>query len=172
MIKTKLYCHCRYIFVLKMRQFYIVATAYSEKVIPTYQHPHRYKSISNWACGNIGINTVHRNPHNWKLYCKIVPCMHPTSCPNNSGMAIGHNHISAVVADGLVLFCAMSSADIMFDGCRYCFRTKLVLSHTTKCNRIECSWVTITTPGWVLMAWLYLAPCYQRQSWWRRHARF
>ena len=58
----------------------------------------------------------------------------------------------AVVADGLVLFCAVSSADIMFDGCRYCFRTKLVLSYTTKCNRIECSWVTITTPGWVLMA--------------------
>ena len=148
-----------------MRQFYIVATAYSEYVIPTYQHPHRYKSISNWACGNIGMNTVHRNPHNWKLYCEIVPCMHPTSCPNNSAMAIGHNHISAVVADGLVLFCAMSSADIMFDGCRYCFRTKLVLSHTTKCNRIECSWVTITTPGCVLMAWLYLAPCYQRRSW-------
>ena len=38
-------------------------------------------------------------------------------------------------------------------------------SHTTKCNRIECSWVTINTPGWVLMAWLYLAPRYQRRSW-------
>ena len=72
----------------------------------------------------------------------------------------------------LVLFCAMSSADIMFNGCRHCFRTKPVLSHTTKCNRIECSWVIITTPGWVLLAWLYLASCYQRQSWWRRRARF
>ena len=41
----------------------------------------------------------------------------PHSCPNNSAMAIGHNHISAVVADGLVLFCAVSSVDIMFDGC-------------------------------------------------------
>ena len=29
-IKTKLYCHCRCIFVLKVRQFYIVATACSE----------------------------------------------------------------------------------------------------------------------------------------------
>ena len=123
----------------------------------TYQHPHRYESISNWACHNIGVNTVHRNPHNWKLYGEIVPCMHPTSCPNNSAMAIGHTHISAVVADGLVLFCAMSSADIMFDGCRYCFRTKPVLSHTTKCNRIECSWVIITTPGcWLGYIWRHV----------------
>ena len=103
-----------------------------------------------------------------KLFLVCIP--HPV--PKNSAMAIGHTHISAVVADGLVLFSAMASADIMFDGCRYCFRTKPVLSHTTKCNRTECSWVIITTPGWELLAWLYLAPCYQRRSWWHRHARF
>ena len=104
------------------------------------------------------MNTVHRNPHNWKTYGEIVPCMHPTSCPHNSAMAIGHNHISAVVAAGLVLFCHQRTS--WSTGCRYCFCTKLVLSHTTKCNRIECSWVIITTPGWMLMAWLYFAPCH------------
>ena len=156
----------------KCDNFTLLQRHFLNRLYRTYQHPHRYESISNWACRNIGMNTVHRNPHNWKLYGEIVPCMHPTSYPNNSAMAIGHTHISAVVADGLVLFCAMSSADIMFDGCRYCFRTKPVLIHTTKCNRIECSWVIITTPGWVLLAWLYLVPCYQRRSWWRRNARF
>ena len=128
--------------------------------------PHRYKSISNWACRNIGMNTVHKIHmiENYMVKSFLVCIPHPV--PTILQWLLGTTmHISAVVADGLVLFCAVSSADIMFDGCRYCFRTKLVLSHTTKCNRIECSWVTITTPGRVLMAWLYLAPCYQRRSW-------
>ena len=77
------------------------------------------------------MNTVHRNPHNWKLYGEIVPYMHPTSCPNNSAMAFGHNHISAVVAVGLVLFCAVSSVDIMFDGCIILIMIYILMATTT-----------------------------------------
>ena len=138
-IKTKLHCHCMCLFVLKVRQFTLFQQHILNRLCRAYQHPHRYESISNCACRNIGMNTVHRNPHNSMLCSEIFPCMHPTSCSNSSAIAIGHNHVSVVVAGGLVLFCTMSSADTMFDGCRCCFRPKLMLSHTTKCNRFECS---------------------------------
>ena len=67
------------------------------------------------------MNTVRTGPLDKMLCDEIVACMHPISSPNSSAMAIGRNHVSVVVAVGLVLFCAVSLADIMFDGWRYFF---------------------------------------------------
>ena len=176
MIKTKLYSHCSVYSSWKcdnctLLQRHILNMLYRLISIHTGTNPYQIELVetSVWTlCTEIHII------ENYIVKSFLVCIPHPVPIILHPKLefrapvgarCIGHNHISAVVADGLVLFCAMSSADIMFDGCRYCFRTKLVLSHTTKCNRIECSWVTITTPGCVLMAWLYLAPCYQRRSW-------
>ena len=63
----------------KCDNFTLLQRHIPNRLYRTYQHPHRYESISNWACRIIGMNTVHRNPliGNYMVILFLVCIPHP-----------------------------------------------------------------------------------------------